>query len=62
VRVEPGYEEDLWWLDRQQNPAPQGYRDGTKDQYGSGLGLVLFRLVVPPLQSGVVGPYLAQSE
>jgi hypothetical protein len=25
-------------------------------------GLVLFRLVVPSLQPGVVGPYLAQSE
>jgi hypothetical protein len=38
------------------------YRDGRVDRYGSSKCLVLFRLVVPPLQPGGVGPYLAQSE
>jgi hypothetical protein len=38
------------------------YRDGREDRYGSGMGLVLFRLVIPPLQLGGVGPYLARSE
>jgi hypothetical protein len=35
----------------------RGYRDVREDQYGSLLGLTLFRLVAPPLQLGVVGPY-----
>jgi hypothetical protein len=35
----------------------RGHRDESKDRNGSGPDLVLFRLVVPPLQSGVVGPY-----
>jgi hypothetical protein len=34
-----------------------GYRDGRDDRYGLLLSPVLFRLVVPPLQSGMVGPY-----
>jgi hypothetical protein len=33
-----------------------GHQDGRKDRCGSGLGLVLFRLVVHPLQPGEVGP------
>jgi hypothetical protein len=40
----------------------RGYRDGREVHYGSGLGLDLFRLVVSPLQPGVVRLYLAQSE
>jgi hypothetical protein len=35
----------------------RGCRDEIKDRYGSCPDLVLFRLVVPPLQPGVVGPY-----
>jgi hypothetical protein len=35
----------------------RGRRDESKDRYGSGPDLVLFRLVVPPLQPGVVGSY-----
>jgi hypothetical protein len=37
-----------------------GYRDGRKDWCGLLQGLALFRLVVPPLQPGVVGPYPIQ--
>jgi hypothetical protein len=37
-----------------------GYCDGGKDWCRLLLGLVLFRLVVPPLQLGVIGPYLVQ--
>jgi hypothetical protein len=33
------------------------YCDGREDQYALFPGLVLFRLVTPPLQPGVVGPY-----
>jgi hypothetical protein len=33
------------------------YRDGRTYWHGLLSGLVLFRSVVPPLQSGVVGPY-----
>jgi hypothetical protein len=36
----------------------RGHCDGRDDRYGSFLSLVLFRLTVPPLQSGVLGPYL----
>jgi hypothetical protein len=35
-----------------------GYRDGREYRYGLFLDLVLFRLVTPPLLSGVVVPYL----
>jgi hypothetical protein len=34
-----------------------GYRGEREDRNGFGLGLVLFRLVAPPLQPGVVEPY-----
>jgi hypothetical protein len=34
------------------------YHEGREDWYGSFLGLVLFKSVAPPLQPGVVGPYL----
>jgi hypothetical protein len=34
-----------------------GYRVGGSDWSGLCPGRVLFRLVVPPLQPGVVGPY-----
>jgi hypothetical protein len=34
-----------------------GYRDGKKDWCGVLLGLILFRLIFPPLQPRVVGPY-----
>jgi hypothetical protein len=37
-----------------------GYRDGGSDWCGLLSGRVLFRLVVPPLQPGVVGPYLVR--
>jgi hypothetical protein len=37
-----------------------GYREGRWDRYGSFPSLVLFKLVSPPLQSGVVGPYLVR--
>jgi hypothetical protein len=33
------------------------YCDGREDRYALFSGLVLFRLVAPPLQPGVVGPY-----
>jgi hypothetical protein len=33
------------------------YCDGREDQYRLFSGLVLFTLVVPPLQPGEVGPY-----
>jgi hypothetical protein len=36
------------------------HRDGRKGQCGLLLGLVLFRLVVPPFQLRVVGPYLVR--
>jgi hypothetical protein len=36
----------------------RAYRDGWEDRYRSFLGLVLFRLVVPPLKPEVMGPYL----
>jgi hypothetical protein len=36
----------------------RGYPDGREYWCGLVLGLVLFRLVVPPLQHGVAGPYL----
>jgi hypothetical protein len=36
----------------------RGYCDAREDRYGSFLGLVLFRLVAPLVQIGVVGPYL----
>jgi hypothetical protein len=36
----------------------RGYCDRREDRYGSFMGLVLFRLVAPPLQPRVVGPYL----
>jgi hypothetical protein len=35
-----------------------GYHDGREDQYGLFWSLVLFRLMAPPLQPGVVGPCL----
>jgi hypothetical protein len=35
-----------------------GYHDGREVRYGSGPGLVMFRLVVYPLQPGVLGLYL----
>jgi hypothetical protein len=35
-----------------------GYRDRGKDRCGLLSGLDPFRLVIPPLQPGVVGPYL----
>jgi hypothetical protein len=38
-----------------------GHRDGRKDQYGLGPGLVLFRFVISPLQPGAVGPYPIRS-
>jgi hypothetical protein len=34
-----------------------GHQDGRKDWCGTVQVLVLFRLVVPPLQPGVVAPY-----
>jgi hypothetical protein len=34
------------------------YPDKREDQYELFLSLILFRLVAPPLQPGVVGPYL----
>jgi hypothetical protein len=37
------------------------YRDEIEDWYGSLLDLIPFRLAAPPLQSGVVGPYLIRS-
>jgi hypothetical protein len=40
----------------------RGHRDGRKDRYGLGLGLVLFRLVVHSLQRGAVGSYLVWGE
>jgi hypothetical protein len=36
------------------------HRDGRKDRCELGLSLVLFRLAVPPLQPGAVGPYLVR--
>jgi hypothetical protein len=39
-----------------------GHRDGRNDQYGLGPSLVLFRLVVSPLQPGAVGSYLIRGE
>jgi hypothetical protein len=38
----------------------RGYHDTGEDWYGSFLGLVLFRLVVPPLQPVVVGSILVR--
>jgi hypothetical protein len=35
----------------------RGYCDEREDRYISFMGLVLFRLVAPPLQQGVVGLY-----
>jgi hypothetical protein len=35
----------------------RGYRDGREGRFESFSGPVLFRFVVPPLQSEVVGPY-----
>jgi hypothetical protein len=35
----------------------QHYHDGREDQYELFSGLVIFRLLVPSLQPGVVGPY-----
>jgi hypothetical protein len=40
----------------------RGYRDDREDRYGSGLGLVLFKLVVTLLQPRVMGSYLIRSE
>jgi hypothetical protein len=40
----------------------RGHWSGRKLRYGSGSGLVHFRLVVPPLQPVVVGLYLARDE
>jgi hypothetical protein len=40
----------------------RGYRDGRENRYRSGSGLVLFRLMVPPLQLEVMGPYLVRGE
>jgi hypothetical protein len=37
-----------------------GDRDGREGRYESFPDLIRFRLVAPPLQSGVVGPYLVQ--
>jgi hypothetical protein len=51
VRVEPEGDEILLTCRHQ---------DGRKDRYGFCLGLVLFRLVVPPFQVGAVGQYLVQ--
>jgi hypothetical protein len=36
----------------------RGYHYGREDWFGLILGLVLFRLVAPPLQLEVVGPYI----
>jgi hypothetical protein len=36
------------------------YRDEREDPYRLFVGLILFRLVTPPLGIGVVGPYLVQ--
>jgi hypothetical protein len=33
------------------------HHDGREDRFGSLLSSILFRLVAPPLQLGVVGPY-----
>jgi hypothetical protein len=38
----------------------RGHRDRRRDWYRLGPGLVLFRLVVPPIQPGAVGLYLVQ--
>jgi hypothetical protein len=37
-----------------------GYHDQREDRYGLLSGQNIFRLVVPPLQTGVVGPYLVR--
>jgi hypothetical protein len=36
----------------------RGYCDGRDDRYRLFSGLILFSLVVPPLQSGMMRPYL----
>jgi hypothetical protein len=61
VHAEPSYEEELQRADRHKILLTHGHRDRRKDRCGSGPGLVLFRLVVPPLHPGVEGPYLVQS-
>jgi hypothetical protein len=46
------------WNGLSQNPThPRPLRWGKRDWYGLGTSLVLFRLVVPPLQPGEVDPY-----
>jgi hypothetical protein len=41
-------------------PTDRKYCDEREDQYRLFLGLILFKLVVPSLQPGVVGPYLVR--
>jgi hypothetical protein len=40
----------------------RGHRDGSKERYGLDPVLTHFRLVVPCLQLGPVGPYQVQGE
>jgi hypothetical protein len=42
-------------------PTVHGYCDGREDRYGLFLGLILLRLVAPPLQPGLLRPYPVRS-
>jgi hypothetical protein len=44
-------------VDRRWNLARRKSWDGRKDRYGSGSGLILFKLVVPLIESGMVRSY-----
>jgi hypothetical protein len=62
MHVELGYEEELQRATGGKILLARGHQDGRKGRYGSGSVLVVFRLVVPPLQPGEVCPYLVGGE
>jgi hypothetical protein len=60
VRVHPGWEGEAERADDDEILLTHDYCNGGTCWRGLFPGLILFRLVVPPLQIGVVKPYLIQ--
>jgi hypothetical protein len=56
VRVESDYDEELQRLANSEILLARGHRDGRNNWYRSSHGLILFRLMVHPLQPGAVSP------
>jgi hypothetical protein len=58
ARAHPRLRREVGWAEGGKILPGHDYRNEGKRWCGLLLALVLFRLVAPPLQSGVVGPYL----